>query len=431
MFFDEVYKYFVGTFIIGCGFFISFKLVDKFVYQPMLLESELSDDELSEEELKERRVTQYSTSYLEEYADLEYTDLSSDDFKRLLRCFLIEDTPLGVVKMYYSNDDESFIYWSEKQVPYKVLETVSRKYVIDYNCKNIHINMDEELEKQRQLLMDAKNESENKDKKEDDDDDDSDKAKNSVFANFKKYNTGGSKTTENKVGNKTKTKNVIVCDRANRYSYRGVYDENKNIVNKFPEKSTDSQPKKISVADFLKHRKQYSSHYDENSNYDNFSDDSDKSGSSDKSGINVNEVDSSASDGFWRFLNIRYVANDLDNKTKSETEELAEVNDPGAFWINGKKYSSRQEYHNTVVNMNTTAGVSNADKDSDNSYDVLECDTNNNEDVNIPDDTDDTDEEKNDDDDIVESGSRNRTNSIASDVSNASSGGMRSSWLGW
>ena len=47
--------------------------------------------------------------------------------------------------MYYSNDDESFIYWSEKQVPYKVLETVSRKYVIDYNCKSIHINMDEEL----------------------------------------------------------------------------------------------------------------------------------------------------------------------------------------------------------------------------------------------------------------------------------------------
>ena len=95
---------------------------------------------------------------------------------------------------------------------------------------------------------------ENKDNKEEDDDDDSIK-KNSVFANFKKYNTGGSKTTENKVGNRTKTKNVIVCDRANRYSYRGVYDENKNIVNKFPEKQLFST-KKISVADFLKHRKQ-------------------------------------------------------------------------------------------------------------------------------------------------------------------------------
>ena len=79
------------------------------------------------------------------------------------------------------------------------------------------------------------------------------------------------------------------------------------------------------------------------------------------------------------------------------------------LWINGKKYSSRQAYHKAVV-MNTTAGVSNADKDSDNSYDVLEC-------VEIimrmliSDDTDDTDEEKNDD--IVESGVRNRTNSVA------------------
>ena len=202
MFFDEVYKYFVGTFIIGCGFFISFKLVDKFVYQPMLLEGELSDDELSEEELKERRGAIFYKLF-KEYADLEYADLSSDDFKDFLGV-LIEDTPLGVVKMYYSQEDESFIYWSEKQVPYKVLETVSRKYVIDYNCKSIHINMDEELEKQRQLLMDAKNETENKDNKEDDET--GDKAKSSVFANFKKYNTEDPKLLKIKLATGQKLK---------------------------------------------------------------------------------------------------------------------------------------------------------------------------------------------------------------------------------
>ena len=54
MFLDEVYKYFVSTFIIGCGFFISYKIVDKFVYQPMLIEGEISDEDLSEEELRER-----------------------------------------------------------------------------------------------------------------------------------------------------------------------------------------------------------------------------------------------------------------------------------------------------------------------------------------------------------------------------------------
>jgi len=429
MFLDEVYKYFVSTFIIGCGFFISYKIVDKFVYQPMLIEGEISDEELSEEELRERKVAQYSNNYLEEYDELEYTDLSDEDYKRLLRCFLIENTPLGVVKMYYSNDDESFIYWSEKQVPYKVLEAVSRKYVIDYNCKNVHINMNEELEKQRQLLMNTKNDVEDAkdgadaaDTADAADDKDSGDAKKSVFANFKKYNSGGSKTSVSKVGNKVKTKNVIVCDRANRYSYRGVYDENKNVVNKFPNADEVPETKKISVSDFLKHKKNYSSRYDENSNYDNNSD------VSDKSGISNHEHDSSASDGFWRFLNIRYVAEDLNQShvTEYKSEEVLDAS--GCFWINGKQYASRQTYHNAIVSMNTNAGVSSTDKDSDNSYDVLECETNNDSNK-IPDSsTDSEDDEKND---VVESGMRHRTNSVASDVSNTSSGGMRSSWLGW
>ena len=74
MFFDEVYKYFVGTFIISCGFFISFKLVDKFVYQPMLID-DAEDVELSEDEKREKNVNDYSVRYLEEYTHLERTKL--------------------------------------------------------------------------------------------------------------------------------------------------------------------------------------------------------------------------------------------------------------------------------------------------------------------------------------------------------------------
>ena len=432
MFFDEVYKYFVGTFIIGCGFFISFKLVDKFVYQPMLADGE-DDCELSEDEIRERSINDYSISYLEDYSNLESVKLSKNDFDKLLRCFLIEDTPLGIVKMYYSNEDESFIYWSEKQVPYKILETVSRKYVIDYNCKSVHIGMDEELDKQRKLLMDMKNECEDKTtgdsaEKSDaegkhDDKAESEPTKTSVFANFKKYNTGGSKTTTTKVGNKTKTKNVIVCDRANRYSYRGVYDSTKNIMNKFNDATDDTEndnlPKKMSVSAFLKQKKEYHSRYDENSNYDN--DDSDT----------TTQADDKAADGFWRFLNINYVANDLSNNTvcKPSTEVDTEV-DKGAFWINGKRYSSRQAYHSAVTEMNTSAGS--GDKDSDNSYDVLECETKNDDNVTIPDSESEGEgecaEKNGNDDDVVESGVRQRTNSVASDVSNNSA---KSSWLGW
>ena len=187
MFFDEVYKYFVGTFIIGCGFFISFKLVDKFVYQPMLTDGE-DDRKLSEDEIRAKSINDYSIRYLEDYSNIESVKLSKDDFDKLLRCFLIEDTPLGMVKMYYSNEDDSFIYWSEKQVPYKILETVSRKYVLDYNCKSVHVDMDEELDKQRKILMDMKNESIDKsvDKADGEGDDkaEPEPTKTSVFANF-------------------------------------------------------------------------------------------------------------------------------------------------------------------------------------------------------------------------------------------------------
>lgn len=408
MFFDEVYKYFVGTFIIGCGFFISFKLVDKFVYQPMLTDGE-DDRKLSEDEIRAKSINDYSIRYLEDYSNIESVKLSKDDFDKLLRCFLIEDTPLGMVKMYYSNEDDSFIYWSEKQVPYKILETVSRKYVLDYNCKSVHVDMDEELDKQRKILMDMKNESIDKsvDKADGEGDDkaEPEPTKTSVFANFKKYNSGGSKTTTTKVGNKTNTKNVIVCDHANRYSYRGIYDSTKNIMNKFNDASdeteNDNQPKKLSIGAFLKQKKEYHSCYDNNVR------------------DTVTQNDNIAAEGFWRFLSINYVANDLSNNTACgpSTED-----DNGAFWINCKRYTSRQSYHSAVTEMNTSAGS--CDKDSDNSYDVLECETKN-DDGTIP---DSESEEKNDNDDIVESGIRMRTNSVASDVSNNSA---KSSWLGW
>ena len=88
--------------------------------------------------------------------------------------------------------------------------------------------------------MDAKNESENKDKKQDGDD--CDKAKVLYLLILKSIIVEDPKLLS-KVGNKTKTKNIIVCDRANRYYYRGVYDENKNVVNKFEKQMILNQKK--------------------------------------------------------------------------------------------------------------------------------------------------------------------------------------------
>ena len=129
----------------------------------------------------------------------------------------------------------------------------------------------------------------------------------------------------------------------------------------------------MSISAYLKYKKEYESRCD---NMNSFQD------------------ESSSGDGLWRFLNINYI--DLSNNTIEQT-------DKGEFWINGKRYSSRIEYHSDITAMNTIVGS--GDKDSDNSYDVLENDTN--------------------EDDLVESGIRKRTNSIAS------SGELKTSWLGW
>lgn len=53
-----------------------------------------------------------------------------------------ETTPRGDVLMYYSSKLNSFVYHSKtKEIPYKYLETVARKYVIEYKCKSLYIDI--------------------------------------------------------------------------------------------------------------------------------------------------------------------------------------------------------------------------------------------------------------------------------------------------
>lgn len=51
-----------------------------------------------------------------------------------------EETPEGFVSMMYDDFTKSFFYWSKKPISYKYLNTVARKYVIYYDCKELYIN---------------------------------------------------------------------------------------------------------------------------------------------------------------------------------------------------------------------------------------------------------------------------------------------------
>ena len=223
---SSIYKCtFVGA-VLACGFFIGFTIVGKYVYSPMIQDSKSDDIYLTDEE---KAVAEYIIRYNDDYEYLEEVEMSKERIDELKNSYLTEDTPLGVIKMYYCNDNESFIYWCEKQIPYKVLEAVSKKYAIEYDCKYIHVDMDYELKTKREKLMNATNirvdasggdasacdasgcdasgcDASGCDVNGDDDD--------SVFVTFKKYNklehvSGDEKTDSNK-DNKKKTRRILL-----------------------------------------------------------------------------------------------------------------------------------------------------------------------------------------------------------------------------
>lgn len=161
-----------------------------------------------------------------------------------------ETTPRGDVLMYYSSKMGSFVYHSfTKEIPYKYLETVARKYVIEYNCKKLYIDIRKEYEKGVNKYKEIKEKEEkalkdaNDGKNSEDVNDTNNSKKKQIFANLKTYNRKG------EVHNKQKDKIYILKEQANRYSYRGKIEEYSEAK---IETSLDKNGKDIDFASFKK-----------------------------------------------------------------------------------------------------------------------------------------------------------------------------------
>jgi len=157
-----------------------------------------------------------------------------------------ETTPRGDVLMYYSSKLGSFVYHSRtKEIPYKYLETVARKYVIEYNCKKLYVDIRKEYEKGLNKYKETKEKEEQAAKyaKDGKVDDTKENKKKQVFANFKTYNRKG------EVHNKQKDKIYILKEQANRYSYRGKIEEYSEAK---VESCLDKNGKDIDFASFKK-----------------------------------------------------------------------------------------------------------------------------------------------------------------------------------
>jgi len=175
--------------------------------------------------------------------------------------FVIEKTPLGNVIMYWNNDRESFEYYSDNTIPYRYLETVGRKYVKTFNCKQIYVDMGFELSESERKKKEEKEKEKEKEKEELRNKLLEKVQKKNVFAKFKNYNTEsgtgkvnrGVAPPSNSIPNNNTKKlddNFILKANANRYTYEGKI-VNFNFLKKVDRKNVNKKYA-MSFADYKK-----------------------------------------------------------------------------------------------------------------------------------------------------------------------------------
>jgi hypothetical protein len=172
---------------------------------------------------------------------------------KLSNCFVMEKTPLGNVLMMYKN--ETFEYYSDNAIPYRYLETVARKYIKLFNCRQIYVDMEEELKIYEEKLNKNTELNNKMDKK-------INNTKKNVFAKFKSYNKDGSggrvnmvappknNISTNLIPSENTNDKVILKENANHYKYQGKLS-NFNILKKVDRKIVDKKYA-MSFSDFKK-----------------------------------------------------------------------------------------------------------------------------------------------------------------------------------
>lgn len=223
-----------------------------------------SDDQGEKEEILERLEALKYTLHnpneeeIKEEAKLYVKNNYLDGF---VNNFIMEKTPSGNVIMYYNNKRESFEFYSDNTIPYRYLETVSRKYVKTFNCRYLYVDMDNELNESDRLRKEQNDKKslalenvnvvlqESNNKKD-------------VFAKFKGYNkesgTGRVNTAVAPKNSVPNGKQMLVKDNdsvrlkmnANRYTCEGKIS-NFNFL-KVPDRKVVDKKYAMSFADFKK-----------------------------------------------------------------------------------------------------------------------------------------------------------------------------------
>lgn len=206
---------------------------------------------------------------LDKSIEIANTFVLNKQLERLQNCFVLETTPHGNVLMIYDTNKSSFKYYSDNTIPYRYLEPVARKYVKQFNCRPLYVDMEEELkiaEEKWEKERKEKEEKEEKEKKKKEEAIINNKQpleeKKNVFAKFKTYNkeaasgrvnTGAppkNSIPNNKLTKEQENEKILLKEKANRYTYEGKL-ANFSFLKKVERKVVDKKYG-LSFADFKK-----------------------------------------------------------------------------------------------------------------------------------------------------------------------------------
>ena len=131
-----LWKYFVW-------FLLELNEIINYAGDVMLIEYGI-DTETEPDTETPKKVERYEDKYLTKFSALTKSDeTKAKADESINKRFVMEMTPVGNVIMQYNTDKGSFVYYSDNIVPFRYLETVSRKYVCLFNCKELFVERHE------------------------------------------------------------------------------------------------------------------------------------------------------------------------------------------------------------------------------------------------------------------------------------------------
>ena len=234
-----------------------------FQEEDLLLEQQYMKDLLDKFQKEEEEDKNNKKLTKELIKETSYNKMLEQFLKKNKNNYVIENTPLGNVAMNFNVEKGSFEYYSDKNIPYRFLETVARRYVITFQCKPLYICMDKEIQLAEQKMKEKKELIKNANAKS--------KTKD-IFATFKnnkpnqsiqpiqinKFVKKDNKTNSGLITSKFQhltnpihnNNTQILKENANRYTHLGKFSN--FILLKIPTKQDKNTNYNLSYRDYIK-----------------------------------------------------------------------------------------------------------------------------------------------------------------------------------